>query len=147
MKRFKIIAFSITLITFSVSCEAQNTKKRPLTPQSGQSTSQNIAQNVSVTEFQQKLAAKKNAILLDVRTREEYANGHLQNGTLMDITDANFAADLGKLDKSKPVFVYCAAGGRSSKAMKTMQAMGFKEVYNMVGGFSAWQASGLPSVK
>lgn len=146
MNLLKVITFSFAIILLGTSCEAQNAKKRNAT-QNNQNVAPNIAQNISVSEFQQKLTTKTNAILLDVRTREEHANGHLKNCTLMDITDANFSANVAKLDKSKPVFVYCAAGGRSGKALKIMQEMGFKEVYNMVGGFTAWQASGLPSAK
>ena len=51
------------------------------------------------------------------------------------------------LDKKKPVYVYCAVGGRSAKASKVLQESGFKTVYNLLGGFNGWTAAGLPSVK
>ena len=150
MKLYKILGLTIALgfLLLGVSCEAQSNKKnKATTAPTPPSTVQGVAQNISVSEFQEKLAAKSNAILLDVRTPEEYANGHLQQSTLLDFTDTNFKTNVSKLDRSKPIFVYCAAGGRSSKALKLMQELGFKEVYNMIGGFSAWEAKGFPSAK
>ena len=61
--------------------------------------------------------------------------------------DADFKAQLEKLDKNKPVYVYCKVGGRSGQAAAQMQAMGFTAVYNLTGGMNAWNGAGKEVVK
>ncbi|MCU0324812.1 MAG: rhodanese-like domain-containing protein [Spirosomaceae bacterium] len=94
----------------------------------------NAQNDLQPKEFVEKYKATKNAQLLDVRTPEEWANGKIASSKCVNFNDANFKKNLESLDKNKPVFVYCAAGGRSSKAKKVLQEAGFKEIYNLVGG-------------
>ena len=77
-------------------------------------------------------------LLLDVRTHEEYSEGHIEGALNLDIYDKQFSIELDKLDKTKPVYVYCKSGGRSSNASEIMKEKGFKEVYNLVGGYSGY---------
>ena len=141
MKKLLLSIFiGISFLTTNVSC--QNAAKKP--PLS--TTTQTIG-DLSVADFQKKLSADNTAIVLDVRTPAEYGNGHLQNATAINFYDADFKEKVGKLDKTKAVFVYCAAGGRSAKALKILQESGFKTAYNLLGGFTGWAAAGLPSVK
>ncbi len=65
----------------------------------------------------------------------------------MNFFEKDFNAQLEKLDKTKPVYVYCKAGGRSGKATKQMKKMGFTTVYNLIGGIGAWDAAGKEKVK
>ena len=65
----------------------------------------------------------------------------------IDINQPDFIKHLAELDKNKPVLVYCAIGGRSSKAMAIMKKEGFKEVYNLEGGMTAWKDAGMPITK
>ena len=97
--------------------------------------------------FEAKLAADSTAQLVDVRTPEEYAEGHIKGARLMNIYDNNFADQLGKLDKAKPVMVYCAAGGRSGSAAKKLSKMGFTKVFDLAGGMGAWKAEGKKTVQ
>lgn len=104
-----------------------------------------IAKDLSAKEVQALLAERKDIQLLDVRTPEEYASGHLPNARLVDISRmATFKETLEKMDKNKAAVVYCAVGGRSSRAKNILTEMGFKEVYNLSGGIMAWQNNGLP---
>ncbi len=103
-----------------------------------------VKQNIPVAEFEQKLAATSNAQLVDVRTPEEYAAGHLKNAVNIDYNGDDFVGKIGKLDKGKPVLVYCLSGGRSSKAASKMEDMGFAEVYNMEGGMMKWNGADKP---
>lgn len=136
----------ISFLTTTVSC--QNTpKSAPQTAAQAAAQSAPSVVDLSTADFQKKLAADKTAIILDVRTPQEYANGHLQNATTINFFDADFKEKASKLDKTKPVYVYCAVGGRSAKASKILQESGFKTVYNLLGGFNGWAAAGLPSVK
>lgn len=100
---------------------------------------------VSVSEFQGKFTASaKGAQLVDVRTPEEYADGHLKGSVNININSGDFEQQLSKLNKDVPVFVYCRSGGRSARAASKMESMGFKKVYNMDGGITAWGSAGKP---
>ena len=96
-----------------------------------------IAKDVSVKEFSKLISAGKGT-LLDVRTPGEIAKGSIKGSTNLDFFDDNFESKLDQLDKTKPVYVYCASGGRSSDAMDMMKKKGFVAVYNLLGGYNAW---------
>lgn len=90
---------------------------------------------------------KAKAVYLDVRTPQEWTKGHIKSATHLDIFRDDFETELKKLDKNKTYYVYCAVGGRSGEATVLMSKLGFKHIYNMQGGFKAWEKEGLPSVK
>jgi rhodanese-related sulfurtransferase len=79
-------------------------------------------------------------VILDVRTPGEYATRHVAGAVNIDYYSSTFAADLDALDKNKVYLIYCASGNRSGRAHDTMLSQGFHEVYNMLGGFGAFQA-------
>ena len=94
------------------------------------------------------LTANPAAQVLDVRTKEEFAGGHLAKATLIPWTDDDFAARAAKeLDPAKPVLVYCHSGGRSAKAAAKLAKLGFKDVRNLEGGILEWQKAGQPTIK
>lgn len=82
--------------------------------------------------------------VLDVRTPGEYANGHLNRATNIDVRDEAFLQKVKQLDPNKPVLVYCLAGSRSAKAAGLMASAGFKNVYDMQGGFAKWTGANKP---
>ncbi len=94
--------------------------------------------DVDVAEFKQLIANHTDEIIVDVRTPEETKNGMIEGAIHIDYHGANFKDEIGKLDKSKPILVYCASGGRSKRTQELMEELGFKEVYNLSGGYSAW---------
>ncbi|MFZ9215262.1 MAG: thioredoxin domain-containing protein [Sediminibacterium sp.] len=105
------------------------------------------AQNVDANTFEQKINAG-GVQVLDVRTAGEYSGSHLKNVMLADWTDkAQFAERTKYLDKNKTLLVYCAAGGRSGQAAVWLKEQGFKEVVNLQGGITAWNAAGKPVVR
>lgn len=93
------------------------------------------------------MVSAKDVVILDVRTPEEFREGHLSGATLANINDPSFDSRIATIAKDRKVLVYCAAGGRSARASKIMSEKGWKKVTNMKGGFSAWSAAGYPSVK
>ncbi|MEY3249722.1 MAG: hypothetical protein RL742_1765 [Bacteroidota bacterium] len=97
--------------------------------------------------FEQTLKTDKSAQLIDVRTPEEFASGHLENARNFDYYAPDFAKKLATLDKNKPVLVYCAVGGRSGSAAAQLKQMGFKNILDLEGGFRAWSAAGKKVVK
>lgn len=130
MKKFALF-FSAILVLFACTSQAENQQNKTY-------------KDVSVNEFMT-LLETKNGLILDVRTPQEYAQGHLPHASNIDFNGSDFKNQLDKLDKTKPVFVYCARGGRSSSTVEMMKSLGFTEVYNMLGGFTAWSAAKLPS--
>jgi rhodanese-related sulfurtransferase len=105
-----------------------------------------IAQKTDLTseEFEKGIA-NKDIQILDVRTQEEYNSGHIKNAFLSDWTQRDvFEERIKYLDKSKPVYVYCLVGGRSSAAANRLSDAGFKQVYNLVGGIKAWKEASKP---
>ncbi|HQV76853.1 MAG TPA: rhodanese-like domain-containing protein [Chitinophagales bacterium] len=81
---------------------------------------------------------KENAVLLDVRTAAEIAEGSIEDHIAIDIQQPNFMEKVGTLDKSKTYFVYCRSGNRSGQACKYMATQGFEKLYNLKGGMMAW---------
>ena len=100
-----------------------------------------IAKSVSAQEMHD-LMAKKGGQVLDVRTDGEVAGGFIPGAINIDFYSNAFREELKKLDKDSPVYVYCAVGGRSGKAMQMMKSMNFSEVYNLSGGFPKWVEAG-----
>lgn len=97
-----------------------------------------INKKVSKTEFSQ-LIKKPGAQLIDVRTPREFSNGFISGAKNIDYNGDSFEKQMKKLDKNKPVLVYCAAGGRSENAAELLKEWGFKEVYDLEGGYNAWK--------
>jgi len=97
--------------------------------------------NLSADEFE-KAVTKDTVQILDVRTPGEYTSGHIKNTLLANWNDPKeFERRIGFIDKNKPVYVYCLAGGRSAAAAAKMRAMGFENVYELSGGINAWKAA------
>ena len=140
----KKILKSIAFLTafFLISCgeeqaqEQHHASTKHATEHTVQEQSQSIAKNVDVSEFK-KLIQSGKGVIVDVRTPGEFNRGHIEGAKNINIAN-NFSNEIQKLDKSQPVYVYCAVGGRSARAMQMMKQMGFKEVYNLMGGYNAW---------
>lgn len=85
--------------------------------------------------------------LVDVRTAQEYAEGHIAGAINIDYYDRNFVGECeAQLDKAKPVAVYCRSGHRSGLAAKALAKAGFK-VTNLEGGIMAWNRAGMPTTR
>ncbi len=98
---------------------------------------------ISVDEFEKKLS-EKDIQLIDVRTPEEFSQGHLKGALNYDINSNGFQDQISKLSKNKIVLVYCLSGGRSATASELLATQGFQKIYNMQGGVIKWNASNKP---
>ncbi|MFZ1808892.1 MAG: rhodanese-like domain-containing protein [Cyclobacteriaceae bacterium] len=105
-----------------------------------------ISETVSTAVFQQKMSESTNAAILDVRTPEEFMDGYIEGADNVDFRASDFQTKVSALDKNATYFVYCASGGRSRDAADLMKEMGFKNVYDLAGGFKGWSQKGLPAV-
>lgn len=102
--------------------------------------------SLPATEYAEKIKQAPAAPVVDVRTPEEFAKGHLQNAVNINWNGSDFQNQIAQLDKSKPVFVYCLSGKRSAAAASKMRSDGFKTVYELDGGIMKWRAASLPEV-
>lgn len=96
---------------------------------------------LSPDDFQKKISTAQGQIL-DVRTPQEFSQGHLTKAVNIDYKNPAFREQIKSLDKNKPVLVYCLGGVRSASAAKILHENGFREVYDMQGGYMKWTAAG-----
>jgi rhodanese-related sulfurtransferase len=114
----------------SVTGPAANAAPTKVTPAQGQELIQQLRAELTI---------------IDVRTADEFAAGHIEGAVNYDIEGGQFSALIEPLDRSKPYMVYCHSGRRSALAADAMVAAGFTQVYDL-GGLSDWSAAGLPVV-
>ncbi len=127
MKKFKLLfAIILSVSLFSCSCKQKE-------------ETQSVINSISVED----LSAASNKIqLLDVRTPEEYEGGYIKNAININFFDDDFVNQVSsKFDKNKPIFLYCKVGGRSGKASKKLKEAGFKNIFDLEGGFDKWKSS------
>lgn len=111
----------------------------------GCSSESGSAVNLGVAEFQAK-TQEADIVILDVRTKSEFNEGHLANSINIDFQSDTFLNEISKLDKSKTYAVYCRSGNRSGKAVATMSNEQFISLYNLNGGVIDWAGAGYPLV-
>lgn len=80
--------------------------------------------------------------LVDVRTPQEYKEGYIYGSQNIDFNSPTFDEDITKLDKTKPVVLYCKSGGRSAKCSKKLKEAGFVKIYDLKGGITQWKFGG-----
>jgi rhodanese-related sulfurtransferase len=132
--KFKTVFMAIALIgaSFVTAC-SQKTMQ----------TSQRVI-TIDVAKANEIIASDPQIAILDVRTPEEFESGHVRNAANIDFKSPEFGQMISQLPKDKPYVVYCRSGHRSGLAMDAFKQLGFSKVYNVAGGISAWQQSGLP---
>lgn len=109
----------------------------------GCSSNGSTSPQLGIEEFAAK-TVEADVVVLDVRTPEEFAEGHLANAINIDFQSGNFANEISKLDKGTTYAVYCRSGNRSGQAVKVLADLGFTDLYDMDGGVIDWAAAGKP---
>ncbi len=143
--------YGLILSFFLVSCGAEETTESDVTSENTvetevveeqeQEQEATIAKDVSAEEFKELISAE-GAIILDVRTPGEFEGGYIEGAINIDYNSPDFETQIEELDKSQAIYIYCASGGRSSKAMSLMADKGFVELYNLLGGYGGWPYKG-----
>jgi rhodanese-related sulfurtransferase len=128
-----MIRLSTILLAFSIGACAGSHSGENLSTQSFDST---------VTA----LAKDPKFLLLDIRTPQEYATGHLPGSRLVDFYSPGFTRELDKLPRDSEVLLYCRSGNRTGQTVRIMKEMGFKNVRHMAGGLNSWKAEARPVV-
>jgi len=111
-----------------------------------ETTESQVIKNIDSQQFFKKIN-KKNGIIIDVRTPEEFHSGHIKEATNINFYDKDFIDKLQIVSKNLPIYIYCRSGGRSSLAATKMEALGFTMVYNLSRGIEAWCSDGYHTIK
>lgn len=98
-------------------------------------------ESIPPTDFADEVS-QNNAIVLDIRTPQEFNSGHISGAINIDYYDSNFQDNIEKLSRSTPYKIYCNSGNRSASALSLMKQMGFEDVSELQGGIQAWMKSG-----
>ena len=102
---------------------------------------------ISPTDAAQKAKSSNDTVIVDVREKDEFDESHipdainLSRGTIESEIEDKFP------DRNMTIICHCGGGGRSALAAESLQKMGYKNVRSMAGGFKAWKAAGLPTMK
>ena len=138
MKKLAAGLIALVLLTVIVA----RAQEKPAAPK------KSPVENIKPDKFDALRKSDTNSVVvLDVRTKKEYSEGHIPGSVLIDFNSDDFEKQVAKLDKNKTYLVHCAAGGRSSRACKKMDQLGFKKLYNLEGGMGAWEKAGKPVAK
>ena len=149
LARVSVMLLGIAAAAVSVSaCSASSTSSEPVAA-AGQ---QSVASVPGVTVISELVDGQRGkdlvdqgAIVIDVRTPAEFAQGHVPDALLIDVSASSFAAQISQLDPTQAYVVYCRSGNRSAVAISQMLAAGFTELYDM-GPLTAWAQAGHPVV-
>jgi phage shock protein E len=147
-KTFVVTAIGLVASLVALSaCGAQDATTAPAVAADQGQTVQPVETVISelVDGQRGKQLVDQGAIVIDVRTPGEYAEGHVPNALLIDVSAATFAQQIGQLDPDQAYVVYCRSGNRSAVAITQMLAAGFTELYDM-GPLTAWAQAGYPVV-
>ena len=124
MKLLNLFAISLLTLTLFIAC--------------GSSTPIEAIELLSCKDFDEKVKATESVQLIDVRTADEFAGGTIGSAVNIDFFGEHFKEEMTKLDLERPVFVFCKSGGRSGKASAICKELGFKAIYDLDGGYTAW---------
>ncbi len=146
MKKINYL-YSIILLIVLLACQSGETvsQEQNVNLSQGQET---IAISLNNSEWIEKMEQKP-GVILDVRTENEFLQGHIEEGQLLDITSSDFISKLEglSLDKSQAIYVYCRSGNRSKTAMTVLKDQGFIEIYELDRGVLGWEREGKKLVK
>ena len=100
--------------------------------------------DVSAADAKRMIDTDEDVIILDVRTQEEHESAHIDKAILIPLSEMETRVN--DLDREKKIIAYCRSGVRSRNASMILTKLGFRSVYNMMGGISAWIAAEYPVI-
>ena len=145
LKNFMVLALSASLV-IGVALTGGCVRGETVTQETPTQITEDITPQEAFTLIQDN-QDNPDFVIIDVRTPQELAEGHIENVINLDFYPETFRNELNKLDKDKKYLIYCRSGNRSGKTVPIMVELNFREVYNMLGGIIQWEAEGLPTTK
>ena len=115
-------------------------------PEAGGDAGRNVEPGEAQTLIREN-AGNRDFVVLDVRTPDEFAQGHLEGAVLVDYRSPGFREEMAGLDRKRTYLVYCRTGNRSNRALGIMKDLGFRSYYHLEGGITRWLEEGLPAVR
>jgi phage shock protein E len=132
MKTTLKLTLLVLITVLGISC---NTKSQ------SQSDSRTV---ITPTEFKEKSV---NQTIIDIRTPQEFSEGHIEGAVNINYYDNNFLDQVAKYDKNQPIFIYCRSGNRTTSASKKIADFGFTKIYDLEGGILYWMKNNNEVVK
>lgn len=126
LKNLKNLLFLGIVITFNINAFSQNDYL------------------LSANKFAETIALDSGSIVLDVRTKAEFNNGHIARVININIFDTAFQKEVQKLDRKKNIYIYCQSGRRSTRALDFLKSVGYEHLYELNGGILDWKKENLP---
>lgn len=145
-----LLAVLLTALLLAAGCSSGDTPTSDTGTESSDSSSDAGAAGIRLVSATEGAALQADPpddlVILDVRTPEEFAEGHLDGAVMIDFYEADFADRLGELDPEVPYLLYCRSGSRSGQTTAIMRDLGFTDVADVDGGIVAWSGAGLQVV-
>ena len=126
---------TLVLVMILIACNGQQSQQRDSSTSGTEVNAKMSSKPISIVD---KIDLEQ-AILIDVRTPEEFNAGHIQKALNINFFDENFIEQIQELPTDKPLYIYCRSGKRSLNASKALSQLGL-EVVNLEGGFNAYSA-------
>ena len=142
-----IVCMCMILCIVMMSGCAQQVKKQEVMGPGEKYFSVDILPPKDAFELIQKNKGNSNFVILDIRTPEEFRDGHIEGAVNVDFRSENFGREIDRLDRNKTYFVYCRTGNRSYDALNLMGPIGFRSIVRLAGDINGWKSAGLPIVK
>jgi rhodanese-related sulfurtransferase len=142
-----VFALGLVILLATVGGSGEDTDIKGVSEDSSQVSQQNndaSIETVSVSQFAEEVK-QEGAVVLDIRTPEEYERGQISGAKNIDFYSDNFESELTKLDRSAKYKIYCNSGNRSATTLNMMREMGFNDVVELQGGIQAWKSGGNPT--
>ncbi|WP_338762241.1 rhodanese-like domain-containing protein [Bernardetia sp. ABR2-2B] len=143
----KKIIFTLSIFSLSISLISCNETKKSDEIKNTESietaeyTPKQKIEKLDAVDFNQKMTELRVYNIVDVRTAEEFAQASIPSAKNININDDSFEKKLDKLERIKPILIYCKSGGRSAKAVKKAKEMGFERIIELDGGMESWKAA------
>jgi rhodanese-related sulfurtransferase len=144
------LVLSIVIGAFLAACGGERPASEEASgPPPGSPRAATEARMVTAEEARTLVEWPPGVLVVDVRTAEEYAAGHLPGARRVQLDEIGAAIDAGEFPATPdaPLLVYCRAGSRSAQAAALLSERGFQRVYDLEGGITAWGAAGQPVLR
>lgn len=128
----------LTLLSLMLACNPTEAQEQGQQSEATQQAETDY-RVLSVADYKKEMQ-DSNVLIVDVRTPQEYGNGHIEGAINVNVLDTNFPAEVkAKVEMGKQVMIYCRSGKRSARASRIMKDLGYPVIYDLKGGYLAWE--------